>query len=263
MTQPLVTVIYPVFNDSPKDINQSLKSIVNQDYKNLEIIVIDDSTDATSIKAIDSFLSDSRLKILRENSKKGLAQALNNGIKIATGKYIARADADDIQYKKRISTQVEYLEKYKDIGILGCNVNYINGEGAFVKQRIFPETSDKIDRYLHLRNPICHSVVMIRKAVLDQIGAYDADFRRAEDYELWFRASKNNIKLYNLQEVLLDYKMANADKRDDLNWKMNLVLKKKYFSASYFLESILGLASVYLYLYTPKSIQNFIYNKLA
>lgn len=263
MEEPLVTVIYPVFNDLASDINQSLTSIIEQDYQNLEIIVIDDSTDASSIEAINAFRHDTRVKILRENGKSGLAHALNNGIKIASGKYIARADADDIQYKSRIRTQVEYLENNRQIGILGCNVNYITGEGTFVKKRVFPETSDQINRYLHIRNPICHSVVMIRKQVLDEIGLYDVDFRRAEDYELWFRAAKNNVKLHNLQQVLLDYKMASSVKRDDLNWKMNLVLKKRYFSAKHLLESVMGLASVYMYLYTPKAVQNFIYNKLA
>jgi len=263
MNDPLVSVIYPVFNDLPADIHQSLTSIIDQDYKNLEIIIIDDSTNPDSINAIDKFSYDRRVLILRENSTKGLAQALNNGIKIAKGKYIARADADDIQYKKRIRTQVEYMELHAEIGILGCNVNYIDSEGKFVKKRTFPEEHQHISKYLHLRNPICHSVVMIRKQVLDEIGAYDADFRRAEDYELWFRADKNNVLLFNLQEVLLDYKMASSVKRDDLNWKMNLILKKKYFSGKHFFESLMGIASVYMYLYTPKSIQSFIYNKLA
>jgi glycosyltransferase EpsE len=263
MNEPLVTVIYPVFNDSPADISRSLTSIINQDYKNLEVVVIDDSNKIESIDAVNNFRSDVRIKILRENSKKGLAQALNNGIQIAKGEYLARADADDIQYPNRIRIQVEYLERHKDIGILGCNVNYIDAEGKFLKKRIFPESSDNINRLLHIRNPICHSVVMIRKDVIDKIGAYDVDFKRAEDYELWFRAAKNSIKIHNLQEVLLDYKMANSVKRDDLNWKMNILLKKKYFSTSYLIVSIIGLASVYLYRYTPKSVQKYIYNKLA
>lgn len=263
MKEYLVSVIYPVFNDTPADINQSMLSILNQDYQNLEIIVVDDSNAPLSIAALDRFRDEPRVKIIRVKNTKGLPQALNNGLQEATGKYIARADADDIQYPDRIRRQVEYLESHPEIGILGCNVNYIDGEGQFVKKRVYPESSEAISRYLHLRNPICHSVVMIRKAVLDQIGGYDTNFRRAEDYELWFRAVDNKVKIVNLQEVLLDYKMASSTKRDDLNWKMNLVLKKKYFSSKYFLESVMGILSVYLYIYTPKSVQNFIYNKLA
>ncbi|PWJ60384.1 glycosyl transferase family 2 [Dyadobacter jejuensis] len=263
MKMSLVSVIYPVYNDSPDDIRLSMGSIIGQDYKDLEIIVIDDSTDKATIAALDEYRTDERVIIIRENGKNGLAQALNNGLKVAQGMFIARADADDIQDLSRISKQISYLKAHPEIGILGSNVNYIDAEGKFVKTRIFPENPDKISQALHLRNPICHSVVMIRKSVLDQIGVYDVDFKRAEDYELWFRADANGVKIANLQEVLLNYKMANAVKRDDLNWKLNLKLKKKYFSRNYLTESLIGIASVYLYLYTPKSVQNFIYNKLA
>lgn len=262
MNQPLVSIIYPVYNDLPSDISLSLTSIVEQDYINLEIIIIDDSTNPESIKAIDSF-DDSRIKVIRIKSKGGLAQALNIAIKKSKGTYIARADADDIQYKNRISKQVEFLEKNSEIGILGSNIYYINEHGEIVKKRCYPESNSKIRQYLHLRNPICHSVVMIRKSVLDQIGYYNPEYKRAEDYELWFRAASHNVKLFNLQDVLMSYKMASAAKRDDLNWKMNLKLKMTYFSARYFLESAMGIVSIFVYRYTPKSIQNFVYSRLA
>lgn len=263
MNEPLVSIIYPVYNDSPSDIKLSLQSIINQDYKNLEIIIIDDSTNTDSIEALNSYGADERIVYVRKKNKGGLAAALNCGLELAKGIYIARADADDIQHINRIRKQVEFLELNRDTGILGSNINYIDDAGNLIRQRTYPEQHNDILKYLHIRNPFCHSVIMIRKSVLNKIGYYNPDFRRAEDYELWFRAARNKVKLFNLQDVLMDYKMANASKRDELNWKMNLKLKLNYFSGKYFIQSIAGIASVYFYLYTPKAVQNFVYNRLA
>ncbi|SEI52021.1 Glycosyl transferase family 2 [Dyadobacter koreensis] len=263
MEFPLVTVLYPVYNDSPVHIHESMNSIINQDYSNLEIIIVDDSNKLSSIEALDFFKSDSRVKILRTKHTGGLPQALNDGLAMASGKYIARADADDIQFPNRIRCQVEFLEKNQSIGILGCNINYIDDQGNHIKMRNYPETDKSIRKYLHLRNPLCHSVVMIRKDIFDKIGTYNTDFKRAEDYELWLRASANKIELHNLQQVLMDYRMATGEKRDKLNWKMNLKLKKKYFSFQYLFESTVGILSIYLYILTPISLQNYIYKKLA
>lgn len=263
MITPLVSVIYPVYNDSPIHIQESMNSIISQDYPNLEIIIVDDSTNTSSINAVDYFNFDKRVKVLRISNKSGLPQALNNALAISQGEYIARADADDIQFPNRISSQVAFLEKHKSIGILGSNINYIDSDGNYVKMRLFPETNQSIKRHLHLRNPLCHSAVMIRKEVFDQIGIYNPSFKRAEDYELWLRASVNNVQIHNLQQVLMNYRMATGEKRDKLNWNMNLMLKKKYFSMRYFFESVLGILSVQFYVLTPMSIQNFIYKKLA
>jgi len=263
MTSPLVSVIIPVYNDLPIHIQQSMDSIVNQDYRNLEIIIIDDSTDSSTINAINTYLKDSRVLILREEKRLGLPKALNKGLSMAKGKYIARADADDIQALNRISLQIEFLESHPSIGIVASNVNYIDFDANIIKTRIFPETDQDVRRYIHIRNPICNSVVTIRKEVLDRIGYYDVDFLRSEDYELWFRANANGIRIYNLQEVLVNYRVANSVKRDSLNWQNTLKLKKKYFSMNYFFESLFGILSVYLYVMTPKSVQNFIYKKLV
>lgn len=263
MESPLVSVIYPVYNDLPTFVHQSIGSLKNQDYNNLEIIIIDDSSSIETISALNEYVADPRVKILRGNRTSGLPDALNIGLSIAKGKYIARADADDVQMFNRISTQVKFMETNESVGILGCNVKYIDLEGNPIKTRIYPENNESIRRQLHLRNPLCHSVVMLRRTVLDQVGVYNTTFKRAEDYELWLRASANDIRIHNLQEVLMEYRMATGAKRDILNWQMNLQLKKKYFSTHYLFESLLGIVSVYLYVLTPISIQNFIYKKLA
>jgi glycosyltransferase EpsE len=263
MNTPLVTVLYPVFNDPPAYIKLSMESILAQDYSNLEIIVVDDSTKPESIQAVNHFCYDSRVKILRQSNSLGLPGALNLGLAVATGEYIARADADDIQHANRISSQVAFLETHRSVGILGSNVNYIDSEGRTLRVRNYPESNQRINRHLHIRNPICHSVVMVRTEVFKQIGNYNTNYKRAEDYELWMRASAHKIEMHTLQTVLMDYRMATGFKRDSLNWKMNLKLKRKYFSSEYFLESIAGIASVYFYTFSPASFQNFIYKKLA
>jgi glycosyltransferase EpsE len=263
MEFPLVSFIYPAYNDAPNHIRESMVSILEQDYPNIEVIVIDDSTEAGTIDALNRYALDPRVTILRQTERLGLPKSLNNGLAVARGKYIARADADDIQHPSRLSTQIDFLEKNPGIGIVGSNVNYVNPDGNYIKTRTYPETSSSIRRYIHMRNPLCNPVVTIRRAVFNQIGFYDTDFLRSEDYELWFRANASNILMYNIQEVLLNYRVASAAKRDKLNWEMTLSLKKKYFSSSYPFESLIGIISVYLYTITPLPIQHFIYKRLV
>ena len=105
---PLVSVVLPVYN-AEEYISEALKSILNQTYDNLEVVVVNDGSTDHSLHVIRS-LADKRVKIIsREN--RGLVASLNEGIDAASGDYIARMDADDISHPERISKQIRLLEE--------------------------------------------------------------------------------------------------------------------------------------------------------
>jgi len=202
---PKVSVIMPVYNQE-KFLKESIDSILNQTFKDFELIIINDgSTDQTS-KILKQYVrKDLRIKIFFQKNQ-GCTKSLNYGIRQARGKYIARQDADDISLSKRLEKQVEFLERNKNIGLLGCFAQVIDEQGN-KKQKILGQyTIDKdLKRYSFWSNRFCHSTIMIIKELLHKINGYDDYFVYSQDTDLYFRLMPYT-QFANLKEVFLLYR---------------------------------------------------------
>lgn len=224
MKKNFVSIIIPAYN-AEAYIETSLKSIINQTFKNFEIIVIENgSTDKSLKKIIKLSKIDKRIKVF-SIKKKSLSTALNYGIKKSKGEFIARMDADDISHPTRLSDQVNYLNKNKHISILGTNINLIDKDGKFIKKIEYPSSFKKVSEKLEIDSYIAHPTVMMRKNVFNKIGFYRYQLCPAEDYDLWLRAL-HFFKIENLKKTLLDYRQHNK--------KMGSTMKLQTFvGASY------------------------------
>ena len=200
--KPLVSVVMSVFN-AEKYIHQAVESILQQTYKNLEFIVINDgSTDGTR-DILESF-EDSRITLLNQDNV-GITLSLNKGIALARGKYIARQDADDISKPDRLEKQVAFLEAHPKVGLLGSRFEFIDEDGGVKRQSLLPIDNDTLQERLIKINQFCHASVMVRKEALDKVGAYREFFRYAQDYDLWLRISEH-CEIANLPETLVQYR---------------------------------------------------------
>jgi exopolysaccharide biosynthesis predicted pyruvyltransferase EpsI len=123
---------------------------------------------------------------------------------MCTGKYIARMDSDDISLPTRFEKQIKFMQRNKNVGILGTWFHIFgNGFDRVEKKPSYPKLSDMIKS-----SPVGHPTVMMRRSVLDKNNLrYDARYKHAEDYELWARAKKYT-KIANLQTVLLEYRWS-------------------------------------------------------
>src|SRR5690625_4382943 len=130
-SNPLVSVVLSVFNDEAY-VRESIESIIEQTYSNLEIIIINDGSNESTVKILEEYQEkDNRIKLIHQ-SNKGLALSLNRGMELASGFYIARMDSDDISLKGRIATQVKALLKNKDVVALGSNADVIDRDGVYI-----------------------------------------------------------------------------------------------------------------------------------
>lgn len=202
MTNPLVSVIMPVYNANKIFFSLAVRSILNQTYKNLELIIVDDG----SLKkvVIDEF-HDDRIKIVRFQINKGISNALNYGISISNGEYIARMDSDDISHKTRFEQQLVYLKKHP---IISSNVYEIDEQGnplSKSKKLIFHDFVRKFQLYRLLKNPVNHPTIIAHKEVFN-LYKYDSDYDGIEDLELWLRMSKR-YKIYFDSNYVLDYRI--------------------------------------------------------
>ena len=213
--KPKISVLISVYNGE-RYIEQALKSIYKQTYRDFEVIIIDDaSTDRTAEIVLK--MKDSRTFIYRNSQKKGLTRSLNIGIKLCRGEYIARMDADDISRPQRFEKQIEFLKEHPDCVVLGCWCDRIdsNGQihGAYDGRPIKPTD---IKRGLLDGNCIAHPTAMVRRALLVEVGGYNEKYAYAQDHDLWLRLSERG-QIYNLDEYLVGLRF----------WPENITAKKR------------------------------------
>lgn len=197
---PKITVLMPVYNGE-KYLRDAIESVLNQTYKNFEFIIINDGSTDNSRVIIESY-SDNRIILINNKSNIKLIKSLNMGLEIAKGKYVARMDCDDICSPDRLCKQLSFLEKNRDVCLIGSNFKLIDSSGKFISNFLFPQNHNLLCWSLCFYSPICHPSVMFRKDVVCSIGGYNMKCLHAEDYDLWYRLSKNN-KIANLPDFLL------------------------------------------------------------
>jgi glycosyltransferase involved in cell wall biosynthesis len=202
-TIPLVTVLLPVYNGEPF-LAEAITSILLQTLNAWDCLIIDDcSTDRTP--EIAASFQDPRIRYERLPVRSGICVALNSGIALASGRYIARMDADDICTPNRFERQIQHLTRYPHVGLCGSSVlRFGDGLKNIVDKR--PRYFSSIKAAALFDNPIVHSSVMLRRDLLIQHGfAYREQFRHAEDYDLWTRLFEVTT-CENLRTVLLHYR---------------------------------------------------------
>ncbi len=230
---PLVTVLIPAYN-CEKYIKKCLDSIINQDYKNLEILVIDDGSIDKTVEIVKSS-TDPRIKLELNKKNLGLPKTLNKGFKLASGNYVARMDADDISLSSRIGIQVKFLENNPDHGMVGTLFARINDSGdifdACPELIYYEEIKDGIK----FMNSFCNGSIMFRKSFIDtEKISYDPTYAPYEDYELWTRVV-NLTKASNIPNVLYLYSINPNGLTLTQTHKMNsgaLALSKKLITKS-------------------------------
>ncbi|MCP4176859.1 MAG: glycosyltransferase [bacterium] len=199
----IISVIMPVYNGE-LHLEESIKSILHQTYKNFEFIIINDcSTDSTANILNHYSHKDKRINVFSNETNNGITKSLNEGICFATGKYIARMDVDDISTKNRFEIQVNFLEDNPDIAVCG---SHVITEKTGYNEKYIPYTGEDVKATLFFMNALIHPSVMMKSSVIvDNNHFYNEKYKVAQDYELWCRLSKDH-KIINLKEDLLEYR---------------------------------------------------------
>lgn len=217
--KPLVSVVLPVYNGE-KYLREAIESILNQTYRNMECIVVNDGSSDSTLEILLNYQDkDNRIVVIsREN--RGLVTSLNEAIQISHGAYIARMDADDVAHLDRIEKQVCYMENQKDVYLLGTNYSLIyeedvNEEVMKAAQGTHRRSQAAIDRedwFLSTNETMkfIHPTVMMRRDLFDKVGFYRQ--YQLEDLELYFRAGVHGLRIDKLEEVLLDYRVRSDSK---------------------------------------------------
>ncbi len=207
MEKDKISVIMGIYNSRSKDIlKKSLESILNQTYKNFELIICDDGSTNDCVKwAKEICKNDDRVKFISNEKNMGLAYTLNHCLKEAKGEFIARMDDDDISHLDRFEKQIKFLKNNKEYGLIGCVLNLFDDTGIWGK-REYSEYVKKEDFLFRVAIP--HPTVFARREAYEKVDGYRdmAKTYRVEDYDCFMRMFARGVKMYNIQEPLVDYR---------------------------------------------------------
>ncbi len=198
-----ISVVLPVYNPEKQWLKEAIESILNQTYKDFELLILDDGSKDNIEEIINEYNTQKeygdKIKFIKLPHK-GIAQTLNRGFDEARGEYIARMDADDISHPDRFKIQVEFLDNNPEYSIVGCSIELF---GDKKEVWYYPQTPKYFDFIKGCF--IAHPSVMLRKKDFEKYNLrYKTDVV-CEDYELWSRAIRH-LKFYNLQQILLKYR---------------------------------------------------------
>ena len=208
MYNNLISILIPVFNKE-NYLLDSMNSILNQNYKNFEILIYDDCSTDNSLQVLNS-INDSRIKIYKGQINKGVRYARDFLLKLAKGDYISFFDADDICNKNKYTFSLNYLNTNTKIDLLASKVDYINENGSkILKLFTFESFKPKsIKSNLFFCNTITTSTVVFRRSLIPFINFLEYNYVIGEDYFIWIKLSEK-FNLVNLTKKLTTYRITN------------------------------------------------------
>lgn len=204
MEEKLVSVIMPMYNPKENELRLSIESILNQTYKNFELIIIDDCSINGSVNIVKEYMKDNDKIILLHNEKNsGIEITLNTGILNSKSDYIVRMDSDDIAYPNRIETEMNFLIKHPEYDFIGSRVDFFNdNDGIFRTTSFFGEV--KKEDFLK-GTPFIHPTMILKKSALVKVGYYPISYR-TEDYLLQMKLIANGFRGYIIEDICLKYR---------------------------------------------------------
>lgn len=204
MESPKISIIMAVFNGE-KYLHFAIDSVIEQDFIDYELIIIDDCSKDSTAEIISSY-SDNRIKYIRNQVNLGQTPSLNIGLKSARAKYIARIDADDIYLPGKLSKQFEFMEKNKNIVVCGTNGYKIDENGKVIGKLKVPQEPKDISFHLFYGSPMIHVSVLMRKSPIIEIGGYDEKYPYCADFALWSKLIKKKYQICNLPYELIQFR---------------------------------------------------------
>jgi GT2 family glycosyltransferase len=201
-----ISVVMPAYN-AGKHIAEAVGSVLAQSYPDFELIVVDDGSTDDTCSIVKSF-ADKRVALLQ--SEHDFVGSLNLGMSAATGKYIARMDADDVMHAERLKIQHAIMEEEPDVTVCGSEMLLFGADkrAPFHKAMGMVGLVEQPLLQMLRGNPISHPTVMMRRDFLLAAGLQYENYPYAEDYKLWTEVAKRGGVFYVESQPLLYYRIS-------------------------------------------------------
>ena len=202
MPPAAVTVLMPVYN-AERFVAETVDTILAQTFRDFEFLIINDGSTDRSLEILQGYASrDSRIRLV-SRANTGYVVALNEGLELAAGEFVARIDADDLADPRRLELQVARMRQEPSLVALGSNALAMDEDGLPLGDYSVPQTHEEIEAsHLQGSSAIHHPAVMLRPEEVKRVGGYRKELMPCEDFDLWLRLGEVG-RLANLPEKLL------------------------------------------------------------
>lgn len=234
---PRVSVLMSVFNGE-RSVRNAVDSILAQTFTDFEFIIVDDGSIDRTPRILDEY-NDPRIVRLTNRTNLGLPASLNRGLRMARGEFLARMDADDWSVRERLERQVTFMDDNPALGLLGTQVWDVDADGhEYVTE--YPQGDIELRWELLFQNAFWHPSVMVRLAILRQVGDYSTDHACSQDYELWARMMRV-CHIANLPEPFVRYRRGDKESIT-VKWSERQLENAKWVSNNLIRQTLGGVA---------------------
>jgi glycosyltransferase involved in cell wall biosynthesis len=237
---PLVSIVIPTYNHAPM-LQRALATVVEQTYQNWNAIVVNNFSTDNTLEVVAAF-NDPRIQCVNFRNNGVIGASRNEGIALATGKYVAFLDSDDTWFTKKLEQCVEILESGSD---LVCHAEYWIDESG--KSRLVaygPSEAATHHNLIYKGNRISTSATVVRTALLKEVHGFDVapELISTEDYDLWIRLAAKSDKFAFISEPLGEYHRHdnNVSANIEKHLAAELALLEKHFSANTRFENMIA-----------------------
>jgi len=200
----MVSILLPVYNCG-RYLRDALESLLSQTFQDFELLAIDDGSADNTAEILHSY-QDRRLRVVHNERNLGLVKTLNRGLELAQGRYIARADADDIYLPERLEKQFSFIEQHPEFAAVGSWYLKIDPEGKRLGITKTPADPEAIRFRILTENSMAHPTMFFSREVANSLGGY-SDLKLVEDWDLWSRMLSSGYKIANIPEALVKYRV--------------------------------------------------------
>ncbi|WP_413306933.1 glycosyltransferase [Bacillus sp. 1P10SD] len=258
-----VSVVMPVYN-SERYLKEAIDSILNQTYRDFELIIVNDGSKDNSKEILDE-IKDARVKVIHSEQNNGAAKSLNIGINLASNDWIFIHDSDDISYPTRIEEQVKRIQSQPDLVLICTKIECFSDSQNidWDKARAQEAYHNKLNSGKEIMDirfhgcPIMHGTVAFSKKAFNIAGGYNPTYKIAYDYDLWLRLFQlgpidivpNVLYRYRIHE----HSLSHTDWLATIN-EVNII-STKYIRE--LLRSKIGHEPVFIIMGPKKGVENF------
>lgn len=215
-SQPLVSILTPVFDTPVSWLREAVESVLAQVYENWELLLIDDgSTDTDLLRALPALAArDRRIRLVRLESHQGISAALNRGLDLANGEWVTFLDHDDVLEADALFQNVKLLQENPEFDLIYSDEDKLTDQG-FDSPILKPDWSP--DFFLSC-NYLCH-MIFLRRDLVRAVGGFQSQFDGSQDYDLLLRVSERTERIHHIPRVLYHWRRSENSSASDVRQK--------------------------------------------